>query len=108
MKITIEVDISNIGETLEAARKSLYLGQTKVAAEADMSQTHLSRIEKEEVKSVPFTTLIKIARAVGIDRSLKPTIFQAVFKVFDLGDLGKRTPHLKSLVSTPLDRPTEG
>ena len=84
MKITIEVDISNIGETLEQARKSRCFSQTKTAAEAEMSQTHLHRIEKEEVKSVPFQTLLKIARAVGIDKSLKPIILQAVFKLFDL------------------------
>lgn len=82
MKITIDVDISNIGQSLEKARKALGLSQTKVAAEADISQTHLNRIEKEEAKSVPFTTLNKVARVVELEERFKQSVFYEVLRLF--------------------------
>ena len=83
VKITIEVDIPDIGPTLAEARKALNLSQTKVAAEADMSQTNLNRIEKEEAKSIPFATLIKTAKAVGMEKRLQQEVFDAVVELFD-------------------------
>lgn len=82
MKITIDVDISNIGPTLQKARKALGLSQTKVAAEADISQTHLNRIEKEEAKSVPYTTLNRIAKAVALEERLQRSVLYEVLRFF--------------------------
>ena len=74
MKIIIEVEIPEIGNTLREQRQSLDLSQTKVAANSDMSQANLNRIEKEEAKGVPFPTLLKIANAIGIDQKIKQEI----------------------------------
>ena len=78
VKIIIEVEIPEIGNTLREKRQSLDLSQTKVAANSDMSQANLNRIEKEEAKGVPFPTLIKIASAIGIDDQLKQLIMNKV------------------------------
>ena len=78
MKIIIEVEIPDIGNTLREKRRSLDLSQTKVAANSDMSQANLNRIEKEEAKGVPYPTLLKIASAIGIDQKIKQEIMNKV------------------------------
>ncbi len=78
MKIIIEIEIPSIGDTLREQRKSLQLSQTKVAANADMSQANLNRIETEEAKGVPFDTLMRIANSIKIDDEIKQMIIDKV------------------------------
>ncbi len=78
MKIIIEIEIPSIGDTLREQRKSLDLSQTKVAANSDMSQANLNRIETEEAKGVPFDTLMRIANSIKIDDEIKQMIIDKV------------------------------
>lgn len=78
MKIIIEIEIPSIGDTLRERRKSLDLSQTKVAANSDMSQANLNRIETEEAKGVPFDTLMRIANSIKIDDEIKQMIMDKV------------------------------
>jgi transcriptional regulator with XRE-family HTH domain len=78
VKIIIEVTIPQIGDRIREARKSLNISQTKAAAEADMSQANLNRIETEEAKGVPFETLMKIASAIGIQHQLKKALLEKI------------------------------
>jgi transcriptional regulator with XRE-family HTH domain len=78
VKIIIEVTIPQIGDRIREARKSLNISQTKAAAEADMSQANLNRIETEEAKGVPFETLMKIAEAIGIKHQLKKALLEKI------------------------------
>ena len=78
VKIIIEVEIPEIGNTLRQQRQLLELSQTKVAANSDMSQANLNRIEKEEAKGVPFPTLMKVANSIGLDDKLKQLIMDKV------------------------------
>ena len=78
VKVIIEVDIPNIGSLLSEARKKLDITQTKAAADSEMSQANLNRIETEEAKGVPFTTLMKIGSAIDIRDQLKDLVQQKV------------------------------
>ena len=78
VKVIIEVDIPNIGSLLAEARKKLDITQTKAAADSEMSQANLNRIETEEAKGVPFTTLMKIGSAIDIRSELKDLVLQKV------------------------------
>ena len=78
VKVIIEVDIPNIGSLLAEARKKLDITQTKAAADSEMSQANLNRIETEEAKGVPFTTLMKIGSAIDIRSRLKDLVLQKV------------------------------
>ena len=78
MTIIIEIEIPSIGDTLREKRKSLKLSQTKVAANSDMSQANLNRIETEEPKGVPFDTLMRIAYSIKIDDQIKQMIVDKV------------------------------
>lgn len=83
MKVIIEVDIPNIGGQLSKARKKLDISQTKAAADSEMSQANLNRIETEEAKGVPFTTLMKIGSAINIRSELKDLVLQKVSELIN-------------------------
>ena len=64
MRVTLSVDIPNLGPRIKAARESRGLSPTKVAALADMSAANLYRIESEETKSLPWD-LKRLGEALG-------------------------------------------
>ena len=65
MRVTLSVDIPNLGPRIKAARESRGLSPTKVAALADMSAANLYRIESEDTKSLPWDTLKRLGEALG-------------------------------------------
>jgi DNA-binding Xre family transcriptional regulator len=78
VKVIIEIEILNLGSVLSKARKKLAITQTRAAADSQMSQANLNRIETEEAKGVPFTTLIKIGSAINLRPLLKDLVLQKV------------------------------
>ena len=70
--------MDNLGSYLALARKKLDITQTRAAADSEMSQANLNRIETEEAKGVPFTTLMKIGSAINIRSELKDLVLQKV------------------------------
>lgn len=67
MQVTLSVDIVNLGARIKKAREDRGLTPTWVAAMADMSTANLYRIEKEDAKTLPRATLIKLSQALGVD-----------------------------------------
>ncbi|KAB8333844.1 helix-turn-helix domain-containing protein [Scytonema tolypothrichoides VB-61278] len=67
MKIIIEVELKGIGSALKKARESAGLSLTVAGDRALMSGANFNRIENEDTKGVPLDTLIRAAKAVGLD-----------------------------------------
>lgn len=67
MLVTLNVDVTHLGQRIKATRESRGLSPTKVAALADMSVANLYRIESEDTKSIPWDTLKRLGEALGED-----------------------------------------
>ncbi|MBR8832521.1 MAG: helix-turn-helix domain-containing protein [Stigonema ocellatum SAG 48.90 = DSM 106950] len=69
MRIIFEVEVPGLGQALRKARESARLSVAAAGERAGMSGANFSRIENEEPKGVPIETLMKAAKAVGLDLS---------------------------------------
>jgi transcriptional regulator with XRE-family HTH domain len=69
MKIIFEVKVEGLGQALRQAREDARLSVASAGQRAGMSGANFSRIETEDNKGVPIGTLIKAAKAVGLDLS---------------------------------------
>ncbi|MFN6475253.1 helix-turn-helix domain-containing protein [Nostoc sp. DedQUE07] len=69
LKIVFEVEVEGLGQVLRQAREKAKLSVASAGERAGMSGANFSRIENEETKGVPIETLIKAAKAVGLDLS---------------------------------------
>lgn len=69
MKVIIEVELQGLGSDLKKAREASGLSLTAAGSLAGMSGANFNRIENEDVKGVPLTTLVRAANAVGLDLS---------------------------------------
>lgn len=67
MKVIIEVELEGLGSALKKAREASGLSLVVAGARSGMSGTNFNRIENEDVKGVPLTTLARAARAVDLD-----------------------------------------
>jgi DNA-binding XRE family transcriptional regulator len=69
MKIvwTISDYIPELGEQISKAREASGKTTAYLAREAGMSKTNWFRIENEEIKSLPVTTLKRMENALGVD-----------------------------------------
>lgn len=67
MKVTLSVDVPNLGARLREARIASGRTPTQIAAQADMSTANLYRIESEDTKSIPRETLQRLSVALGYD-----------------------------------------
>lgn len=67
MKIIIEVELTGVGTALKKARESTGLSLTVAGDRAGMSGANFNRIENEDTKGVPLDTLVRAAKAVGLD-----------------------------------------
>ena len=67
MKVIIEVELVGIGDALKQARESAGLSLTVAGDRSGMSGANFNRIENEDTKGVPLTTLIRAAKAVELD-----------------------------------------
>ncbi|MDY6786480.1 MAG: helix-turn-helix transcriptional regulator [Cyanobacteriota bacterium] len=67
MRIIIEVELEGIGTALKQAREKVGMSLVVAGNQAGMSGANFSRIENEETKGVPLTTLIRAATVVGLD-----------------------------------------
>ena len=64
-------DIRRIGDEIRQTRRSRGLSLRAVAAEADISSSSLSRIERAKVESVSLVTLARLCAIVGLDLSAR-------------------------------------
>lgn len=69
MRIVFEVEVEGLGQALKQAREAARLSVASAGELAGMSGANFSRIENEEPKGVPIETLVKAAKAVGLDLS---------------------------------------
>lgn len=69
MKVLIEIDIPDLGPEIRKAREEAGLSPTEAAAASGMSMPNLYRIEKEDAKGVPLTTLARLSKTVNLDLS---------------------------------------
>ncbi len=69
MRIVFEVEVEGLGQALRQAREKAKLSVASAGERAGMSGANFSRIENEETKGVPIETLVKAAKAVGLDLS---------------------------------------
>jgi transcriptional regulator with XRE-family HTH domain len=67
MKIIIEVEIKGVGAALKDAREKANLSLTSAGVYSGMSAANFNRIENEETKGVPLSTLIRAAQSVNLD-----------------------------------------
>ena len=86
MKIIIEVESAGIGAALKEAREGAGLSLTVAGDRAGMSGANFNRIENETAKGVPLDTLVRAAKAVGLDLTK------------DLGELIKILPNVEPFV----------
>jgi transcriptional regulator with XRE-family HTH domain len=61
--------VVKIGRTIRAERRKQLMTQAELAAQAHISQKQLSKIENDEVDEPRFSTIRKLAKALGIDPS---------------------------------------
>lgn len=59
-------DMSNIGDSIKAAREARGLSINKLARDADIDAAYLWRIEAGRVSEPSYTTVCKIADALGV------------------------------------------
>lgn len=69
LKIIIEVELAGVGTALKKAREAAGISLTVAGDRAQMSGANFNRIENEDTKGVPLNTLVRAARAVGLDLS---------------------------------------
>jgi|GEM_PF-1845925 len=67
MRIIIEVELEGIGAALKQAREKAGMSLAVAGNQAGMSGSNFNRIENEETKGVPLSTLIRAAVVVGLD-----------------------------------------
>ena len=92
------------GEEVRHARLALGLSQTQVVVVARMSQAKLSRIEAGALRSLSFIDAARVAKAVGLDLSVKA--YPSERRPRDAGQM-RRLVALLSYVSAPLRFRTE-
>ena len=69
MRIVFEVEVEGLGQVLKQAREAARLSVAAAGERAGMSGANFNRIENEETKGVPVETLVRAAKAVGLDLS---------------------------------------
>lgn len=69
MKVIIELEVEGLGKALRRAREEADLSVTAAGKLASMSGANFNRIENEETKGVPLSSLARAAKAVGLDLS---------------------------------------
>jgi transcriptional regulator with XRE-family HTH domain len=55
-----------LGKRIERARQAKGLIQEQLAALAGVKQSHISRLENEDIKDIKGSTLRRLARALGV------------------------------------------
>lgn len=56
------------GEVVARSRKKLGLNQTELAAEVSISRTYLSSIERDRADNLSIAILLRLARALDVDK----------------------------------------
>ncbi len=56
----------NIGERVRARRERLHLSQEEVARRARVSLNSINKLERGEIRSPRFSTMVDIARSLGM------------------------------------------
>jgi len=69
MKILVEVEVTGIGAALKRAREKAQISLSVAGDRSGMSGANFNRIENEDTKGVPLSTLIRAAKAVDLDLS---------------------------------------
>lgn len=67
VQVSLSVDIPGLGDRIRRVRLAKGLTATEAGALANMSTANWYRIENEEVKSLPRTTLKKLSQALEFD-----------------------------------------
>jgi len=55
-----------IGERVRARRKALHLSQEDIARRAGVSLNQINRLERGEIESPRFTTMVNLAHSLGM------------------------------------------
>lgn len=89
MKIIVELEVEGLGKALKLSREEADLSVAAAGKLAGMSGANFNRIENEETKGVPLSSLVKAAKAVGLDLSIYMGDWIKSVPGIDLIDAGK-------------------
>lgn len=67
IQITKEINVPGLGPKIKAARKHDSRSLEDICGAVGITRMHWHRIEKEEVKFLPVTTLDKIQKTLGVE-----------------------------------------
>lgn len=71
VKVTYTKDFEGLGAKIREYRKQSGKSLAQLAAAADISVPHWSRIENEKVGELPLSTLRSVEKALGVDLGVR-------------------------------------